>query len=369
MDDLREKLGLDDDNIVDKEMDASDVIEKEVEFDFNKYIESDSKTKPISKTAEKKKDELKKAKSVDLNKLTIIDKNPIEAEQNLKAVLYGGKSAVQIVAAQSGYMAKVIPLVHKDLINLMYSDLSTYEYKKTVFKVIYDKAVMFSVGNMTFEDWLKNTSVSDIETFYYGIYRATFPEGTFTFVCPNCGEESIFKINHNNLLKTTDKQKMKQLVTDVSKNAMSFEAMHQYSLINKTEGFELEDSKIIMELRTPSLWDLLEIYRNVPESVIDRDEDSVNLMLYIKRFLIPFKNSEGELSYTEQVDSQEILRIIDNLSIDDSARLKNSLFERENENRISYSIKNLTCPKCKKEVKDIPVSIEDILFTRIFETE
>jgi hypothetical protein len=142
--------------------------------------------------------------------------------------------------------------------------------------------------------------------------------------------------------------------------------MVKYSLINKTEGFELEDSKIIMELRTPTLWDLLEIFRTIPESVIDRDEDSVNCMLFIKRFLIPIRTEEG-IKYTEQTDGQEILRIIDNLSIDDSTRLKNSLALREDSNKISYSIKNLKCSQCSKEVKDTPISIEDILFTLIFE--
>ena len=31
------------------------------------------------------------------------------------------------------------------------------------------------------------------------------------------------------------------------------------------------------------------------------------------------------------------------------------------------SIKNITCPKCKHEVKETPISIEDVLFTQIFE--
>lgn len=362
---IEDLLGLGSENLADKGFDVSDVVEKEVEFDFDKHIEETMET-PIVESKEEKK-EIKKAKKIDLSKLTVIDRNALEKEKDLKSVLYGGKTAFQIVAAQSGYMAKVMPLVNKDVVNLLYSNLSSYEYRKTIFKVIYDKVLGFSVGNMTFEEWLKSTSVGDIETFYYGIYCATFPnEGSFTFACPNCGQEQTFKINHKQLLKTTDKQKMKELVNEVSRNSMSKEAMYKYSLVNKTEGFELEDSGIMMELRTPSLWDLLEIFRTVPENVIDRDEDSVNCMLYIKRFLIPVKTENG-VHFSEQKDGQEVLRIIDNLSIDDSTRLKNSLREREDANRISYSIKNLKCDKCKKEVEDTPISIEDILFTLIFE--
>lgn len=364
-DKIKEMLGLTE-NRVDKEFDVSDVIEKEVEFDFNKHIEDTAASSAVPET-KVEKEVVKKAKKIDLTKLNVVDKNALEKEKDLKSVLYGGKTAFQIAAAQSGYLAKVIPLVNKDVINLLYSTLSTYEYRKTVFKVIYDKTVGFSVGNFTFEEWLKNTSVADIETFYYGIYCATFPnEGKFTFTCPECGHEETFKINHNNLLKTADKAKMKKLVNEVSKNSRSKEDMYKYSLINKTEGFELEDSGIIMELRTPSLWDLLEIFRTVPDNVIDRDEDSVNCMLFIKKFLIPTKTEEG-ISYTEQTDGQEVLRIIDNLSIDDATSLKNSLVEREESNRISYSIKNLKCSSCGKEVKDTPISIEDILFTLIFE--
>ena len=351
--------------VAEKKIDATDVIEKEVGFDFAKHIEEESVTETVEEEAEKKV-EKKKAKKIDISKITIVDGTALDKDKDIRAALYGGKSAFQIVAAQSGYMAKVIPLVHKDTINLLYSNLSRYEYRKAVYKVIFDKIVSISSEKMSFEEWLKNTTVEDIETFYYGIYCATFPnEGTFTFTCPECGEETTIKINHGNLFKTTDKAKMKKLINDVSKNALSAEARKKYSLIDKTESFQLTDSKIIMELRTPSLWDSLELLRVVPERIIDRDTTSVTNMLYIKRFLIPSKVQEG--GYSEQTDSQELLRIIDNLSIDDANELQMAVSERVDENRITYSIKNITCPKCKTEVKETPISIEDILFTQIFE--
>ena len=91
---------------------------------------------------------------------------------------------------------------------------------------------------------------------------------------------------------------------------------------------------------------------------------SVTNMLYLKRFLIPSKNLDG---YNEQTDHQEILRIIDNLTINDANDLQEAISDRVDESRISYSIKNIKCPKCEKEVKETPISIEDILFTLIFE--
>jgi hypothetical protein len=310
----------------------------------------------------------KKAKTVDLSTFTVINKNEIEKERDLTRALYGGKSAFQIVAAQSGYMAKVLPLVHKDQINLFFTNLSLYEYKKNIYKVIWEKIHDTSVGKMGWEDWLRFTSVEDLETFYYGVYSSTFPnEGVFKFTCPNpkCGAERDYKISHNNLIKTTDKEKMRLLIDEVSKNATTIEKMKNYSLIGKNQALQLSESNIIVELRTPTLFDSLEILRTVPEKVVNKDAVTVTNLLYISKILIPSKDNEGV--FTEEMKKSTILRVIDSLPIDDANELQNAVFDRVDENRISYSIKNLKCSECSEEVKDIPISVEDILFTLIFE--
>lgn len=306
----------------------------------------------------------KEIKSIDISKLEISNPTELEKDMDIRTALYGGKSLFQIVAAQSGYMAKVAPLVHKDVINLLYSNLSRYEYRKAVFKVVYDKINAISSGKMKFEEWLKNTSVEDIETFYYGIYCATFPdEGRFTFVCPECNQEKTVNIKHGNLFKTTDKESMRKLIKDVNEKALDDAARQKYSLVGKTSGFELPDSKIVIEVRVPSLWDSLEILRTVPEEEIDKDTLSVTNMLYISRFLIPSRKG----GYIEQRNIREILRIIENLSIDDAAQLQEIVSNKVEEHRISYSIKNLKCPHCNHTIEDTPISVEDILFSLIFE--
>jgi hypothetical protein len=308
----------------------------------------------------------KKAKVVDLSQLTVVNRNEIEKERDLTRALYGGKSAYQIVAAQSGYMAKVLPLVHKDQVNLYFSNLSLYEYKKNVYKVIWEKIHDTSVGKMPWEDWLKNTTVEDLETFFYGVYASTFPnEGSFSYTCPKCGEQHDYGVNHNNLIKTTDKDKMKLLIDNVSKNATTVEKMKEYSLIGKNEAIELSHSGIIVELRTPTLFDSLEILRTVPEKTINKDTLSITNMLYINKILIPSKDDNG--IYAEETKKTTILRVIDSMPIDDANELQTAVLDRVDENRITYSIKNIKCTDCAHEVNDIPLSIEDVLFTLIFE--
>lgn len=360
---IKKRLGLED-LPVDKEISPADAIETTVDFDFSRHLNESKEKAEIKKDDEVEPTKKKKAKKVDLQKLSINNTDPIRKEEDLRSALYGGKSAFQVAAVQSGYMAKMAPLVNKDIINILYDNLSRYEYKKTLFKVIYDKIVAISAGQMTFEEWLKSTSTEDIETFYFGLYCATFPnEGTYSFECPKCHNVETIKINHNNLIKTTDRTKIRKLIEEVRKVADK-KTMKELSLVGKSETYELSDSGIIVDITTPSLWDALEVLRTVPETVIDRDEYSVTNMLYIKQMFIPAKDGSG---YAPETDRQEILRIIDNLSIDDSSEIRDLVNEHLNENRITYSIKNIICHNCQNETKDAPISIENILFTLIFE--
>lgn len=337
-----------------------ELIEKEVPFDFKE--EETTEVPEVVKDEPKKE---KKIKKVDISKIVTVDNgDPISRQRDLKAALYGNRSAFQIVAAQSGYVAKITPLVNKDIVNILYSNVGRYEYKKNLFQIIYEKIAAFSVGKMSFDEWLRCTSAEDLETFYYGLYCATFPdEGKLTITCPNCGNNETVRISNLNLTKTADRKAMKKLIADVSANATSKDAMKQFSLIGKNDAFELEKSKFIVEIKTPTLWDSLELLRLVPEEIIDKDTTGLTNMLYINKLLVP----NGKGAYIECTDRQELLRIVDNLSIEDAQDLQTAVGTRMDENRITYSIKNYKCSNCGNDIKEIPLSIEDILFTLIYE--
>jgi hypothetical protein len=343
-----------------------ETIEKEVEIDYFEDLKEETMVDEL--LADDEEEEItpkRKAKVIDLENLHVINKTEMDKERDLRNALYGNKAAYQIVAAQSGYMAKILPLVHKDIINILRENVNRFEHQKSLYRVIWEKIHDTSVGKMSFEQWLRSTSVEDIETFYYGLYASTFPnEGSFRYTCPQCGVEHDYKVNHGNLIKTTDKDKMKDLIAKVSKDATTIEKMKEFSLIGKTQAIQLHDSELIVELRTPSLFDLLEILRTVPEKTINRDAESIVYMLYVNRIYIPAKDESG---YYEETKKSAILRIIDNLPIDDANEFKDAVDERVDENRITYSLKNIKCVECGTEVKDIPISIENLLFTVIFE--
>jgi hypothetical protein len=344
---------LKEDKVLEGQVDLSKLIEDEIQ-------EAEEAAKP---EVEKP---IKKAKVVDISNLTVINKTEIDKERDLRQALFNNKAAFQIVAVQSGYMAKVSPLVYKDYVNMLNGNLGRYEYKKAIYKTIHEKMFETSVGKLSFDEWLRYTSVEDMETFYYGVYASTFPnDGSFRFTCPECGEEHDYKVNHNNLIKTTDRDHMKKLIEKVSAYSVSIEKMKEFSLVGKGEAIQLSDSGLIIELKTPSLLDSLEILRTVSEKTIDKDAISVTNMLYINKILIPSKENFG--AYAEENNKTAILRIIDNLPIDDANEIQNAVYDRVDKNRITYSIKNIKCIECGHEEKDIPISIEEILFTLVFE--
>ena len=343
----------------DEDFDAS-LIEKAVPF----QIQYDDEDIELVATTNEKELSKKKAKKVDISQINIVDKNELEKEKELKRAMFGNKAAFQIVAAQSGYMAKVLPLVHKDTVNLLYTNVDQYQYKKMVYQTVWEKIYETSVGKMDFNTWLQRTSAEDLETFMYGIYCATFQnEGTFSFSCTNCGETSDFVVNNRNLIKVADSKKMQSLIEDIAKNAIDEKTMEEFSIVGKTEAFELPDSKIIVEFRTPSLADILSILKNVPEETLARKQQNLIAASYTKRILIPAEKG----GYIEITDKERLLKMLDGLTIDDSREMQNTILERVNENRITYSIKNIKCPHCGEVVKELPIVVEDILFSLIFE--
>ena len=327
-------------------------------------MDLDKKNEEESQEPQYTEEVVRKAKKVDVSSLKIVDSNELDKERAIRGALYGNKSLFMIVAAQSGYTAKLVPLVHKDSVNILYSHLSRYEYKKALYKVIHEKIYDTGVGRMGFDEWLRSTTVEDVETFYYGLYCATFPnEGSFEVTCPHCGDMSDIMVNHKNLFTTTDLDKMKKTMAAVS--AITDKAtMAAHSLIGKYDAFELTDSGIIAELRTPTLFDSLELLKTVPENIIDKDPVGLTNMLYINKMYVKEKNSTN---YIEVTNRETILKVIDSLSIDDAAELEDAVSDRVDDNRITYSIKNTKCPMCGKEINNIPISVEDLLFTLIFE--
>ena len=306
------------------------------------------------------------AEEVDDSKINIIQAKALDRNRMLMDALNLSTSTYEITLPQSGYSCKLSPLNNKDSFNILNTTSSEYENNRMTYKVIYSKIKEFSCGPMTFDEWLKNTSAGDLESFYYGLYCATFlDEGGFRFTCPeySCGHVTDHIIRNKSLRQVTNFDEMQKLITRITSESKSLTAMKQFSLLDKTSRIKLKKTGLILELKMPSLSDLLSLYQIFDEKVLRKHNDAdMNALLCINGFLIP----DGHGNYTPDTDKHDVLNVLDNLPMQDAAALKKAITSLLEKYHVSYTIKSVKCAKCGKEIKNVPVNLRAILFTKIY---
>ena len=315
--------------------------------------------------------ETKKALSIDDLLAKTVQRDAIKQNEDLKAAT--NKSAtVQICCTQSGYVAHMTPLKYSEFFKMANTEASNYENRKTVYQTIYSKISKTSIEDweMKFEDWLKATSVYDIETLCYGIFCATYLNtGTYKFQCPYCGNIIEAKINHNNIQHAADSEKIKELSENVSKHSDSIENLQKYSLIlAKETPVVLDSSGIVFALKVPSLYDMLYLLKVFTDeelaTIEDRERFMLTILLCTSFVLIPVTGSD---SYSKLDSKKSIYGILNSIDAADITQLKTSVIDMIAENHVSYSIKNIKCSHhdCNKEISYVPLNLEEILFAHI----
>ena len=145
--------GLDIDDVLD-----ADISGKEIENPENSADDKSAEEtpKPVKRAKKKKNlDEMlgiDDVEPIDISEIKIVQKNAIEKNSIMNS-LYSSRREYQIIASQSGYQTTVSPLVNADVINLLNSSVTWYNYQKNLYKIVYDKIGELP-GNMTFEQWL-----------------------------------------------------------------------------------------------------------------------------------------------------------------------------------------------------------------------
>lgn len=306
-----------------------------------------------------------------------MDEHPTVASQRSSLTTLLKAPVFQVTCAQSGYTAKVSALVYKDIVDITNSSLSNYESRKQIYKTIYSKIAGYSADDWrpTFDEWCKFTSLGDVETLFYGLYCATFPDSsTVKYECPFCGSANVINVSNNSLIHTAyDKQEMMALSDRISREASTVDKIKEFSSVVKsdlnpgnTKSVRLPDSKMVFTLRLPSLATTLDLLRTFDESALAKESnDSINVFLTTAELRIP--NASGKYS---KVDSpKDVMRIIGMLSVNDFAALKAIVMKMLEDKHITYKIEDQICSKCGRKVAEIPLDIESLLFFQISEKQ
>ena len=390
---------LDDSN--DEELELTEFLDEEEEI-----VEEEPKPEPVKKTRTRSKkpkaapiseafaafeeeldDEIEAVESrdslsmndilskieVNLDSIEIVDPTSVSELilfENEDSILNSRKT-MQVVCCQSAYEAHVSALRNQEIQNLTASDLDLYNFKKRIYKTVYDHIQETSVGKMDFNTWLKVTSYFDIDTLLYGIYCQTFPgENKYPLTCPRCDRNFNTIVNNATLVEIRgQEQEIYAKINEVVSNIKNAKQLLEHSHVHTTKRIMMEQSKIVFDITIPSAYDYLEgILANVSEQFVEEYSTSLGVSLFIDKVLIPdlkgYKRT-GELKYIPVTNKGRIIDLVSKLPYYDGLDLSDAVNEFTNKYKITYSIKGIHCPECGFEFPSLPMNLEDILFMAI----
>ena len=227
-----------------------------------------------------------------------------------------------------------------------------------------------SIGNFeSFEDFLKKTNYLDQEYFMWGLLTATTGDHEeFMNKCSNPKCEKGFLIKYDpHTVAHINKEHLDDDYIKTHEVAPGDEAMKHFNKVqSKRMRYELPESKVIIDIGSPSVYDFINNRLGVLDRLGDqmakeaqnsgdpnyrspRIQLQMTFNLYINCVLIPVTEN-GVKKYYKYDKWNDILEALDSLSWGDSGILMKlmQMVAEKLASPIDMYIENITCPHCKK---------------------
>jgi hypothetical protein len=182
-----------------------------------------------------------------IDKAEIIDKINQDLRRTTEAFLPQSKYSITLSAFTRGELISLQSLVRREEL-----------YREETYKIIYKHIVDTSLGKLTLEEFLVNTSFLDLDTLAYLMYSATFKDkGTYTFSClnPECGEPINIQLNNSSLIKINNPELYESMRKEALKEKLDLDLLKKREdfFLNKGVYLKLADSGYYITLKEPSL--------------------------------------------------------------------------------------------------------------------
>jgi len=308
---------------------------------------------------------------VDLSQLDIQEANLIQRNKFAQTALETD-ATYQVIALRSAYSAGMKGLTFKDKDVLRNSSADPLNERKRFYSTVHDKIGPCSVGEMTFTEFLKVTAFDDLDTLLFGIFCQTYPGDTeFTVTCGKCHRPVQVKVKPASFIKVHD-DAIFAWIDEVIKSQIKPMELLGRSLVHRTKRIILPKSKVVIDVRTASLQDhlnMLGFYTSA--SNIKGQRETFGSMIYIKDVFLP--NIEairrtGKPVFAPLEDWAEKFRVVCDLPSEDADELNRCINEKESEYSVSHRLKAMPCPSCKEDIGDINIDIERLLVFRMEQT-
>lgn len=224
-----------------------------------------------------------------------------------------------------------------------------------------------------FEAWCKLIRTEDIESLYFGLYRACYSDTNLVArACTGkngCKKTSLINTNIDDMVKYKDdktKEKFKNIFNkDSTTESDTF----------KSELMQISDD-IVISFSKPTLYSTFLQYSSLKPEIANKYSDTLNTMAYIDGFfkidresntLIPISIKEYPKNLNKTVLSKldVYIKILKTLNNDQYNILTAKLGNIINESDITYIYPETTCPECGTTISEEPIdSMLNLLFTR-----
>ena len=221
----------------------------------------------------------------------------------------------------------------------------------------------------TFEAWAKMVRTEDVESMYFGVYKATYYSSNLMPVtCTHCNTSNLVKVPVNDMVKPANddvKAEMDKLFQQ--------DTTFPYPEV-KSELIQVSD-RLFAAIKPPSIYDAFVQFSSISPDNQRKFQLILNLISCIDTFY--FLTDEGELSpiiiKTDPTNIRKTVTrkvkdygsLIKGLTADQYATFITKINSLMQDPKISFIIPEVECPKCHKKIPSQPIdSMLRILFTR-----
>lgn len=333
-----------------------------------------------------------------------------EGLNTIKIVPFNGKKIIKqrlnnqinskktpVCALSSNIFCEVSGFSYSDLTQLNAERNDGYIDRRRQLEILYKKILNPNVP-LTFDTFIRTTSIYDEEAFYFGAFKSTFGDKVkipLTCQHEDCQHSFTYEIEADDLIISKDYITMGDKVKDI----MSMHNIRdlEESDVNKVKRFRLSSGHII-DICHPSLHTLLEktikLVINSPLSSDQKYGDIIDLLPFISALYVPVvpegdtrlasEISPAELNYIEiSIDEGDKLKVarakltalcdeILTLGYDSVMEISKFIMDRVTsiQEQFSMGLVDVVCPKCGRPLgarsngheNFIPIKIRELIF-------
>jgi hypothetical protein len=237
-------------------------------------------------------------------------------------------------------------------------------------RFVYDHIV--DQNKPKFEEWTKLVRTEDIESLYFGMYRACYADSNLIpRACKSkgCEKTSIIDTPIDNMVKFSDDKVKHEFYEIMKQDSTTPTKKFKSTLMQISDNFVVSYSE-------PTLYSTFIQYSSLKPEITRKYSDYLNTMAYINGFyaidaakgaLIPISIKEYPHNFNKTVLTKlkTYVNILKTLSNDQYNVMITKLSNIIEDPKVTYVLPKVECPECGAEIAEENVdSVMQLLFTR-----